>query len=47
MAEPNVEKIIKPSEKEVELDTDDAKEQDVEVKEPEKKVDERDKIYKR
>jgi len=39
-----VEKIIKPSEKEVELDTDDAKEQDVEVKEPEKKVDERDKI---
>mgnify|MGYP000577822438 FL=1 len=35
---------IKPSEKEVELDTDDAKEQDVEVKEPEKKVDEKDKI---
>ena len=45
MAELNVEeKIVKPSEKEVELDTDDAKEQDVEVKEPEKKVDERDKI---
>jgi hypothetical protein len=44
MAELNVEEKIRPSEKEVELDTDDAKEQDVEVKEPEKKVDEKDKI---
>ena len=35
---------IKPSEKEVELDMDDAKAQDVEVKEPEKKEDPKDKI---
>ena len=44
MAEPNVEEKVKPSQKEVELDTDDAQEQNVEVKEPEKKVDEKDKI---
>ena len=35
---------IKPSEKEVELDTDDVKAQDVEVKEPEKKEDPKEKI---
>ena len=41
MAEQNVEEKVKPSQKEVELDTDDAQEQNVEVKEPEKKVDEK------
>jgi len=35
---------VKPSEKEVELDTDDVKAQDVEVKEPEKKEDPKEKI---
>ena len=35
---------VKPSEKEVELDTDDVKAQDVEVREPEKKEETKDKI---